>query len=110
MMHYLQSIQTEIAIAGMFFITLINRVGFLFFKKPLKLNINWQYVLKLAPAVALAATVMLDTFFVQGQFLGFTHNMRLAAVIVSIISFIYSKQIWVSLLAGLIAWCLYTIF
>jgi branched-subunit amino acid transport protein len=101
--------QTEITIIGMFFVTLINRVGFLFFKKPLNLSINWQYVLRLAPAVALATTVMLDTFFMQGNFLGIMHNMRLVAVIVAIVSFAYSKKIWVSLLVGLVVWCSYTI-
>jgi branched-subunit amino acid transport protein len=109
-MHYLQTIQTEIAIFGMFFVTLISRVGFLFFKKPLKLSVNWQYVLRLAPAVALATTVMLDTFFAQGNFIGFMHNMRLLAVIAATVSFIYSRKIWVSLLVGLVVWCSYTIY
>jgi branched-subunit amino acid transport protein len=53
---------------------------------------------------------MLDTFFAQGNFIGFMHNMRLLAVIAATVSFIYSRKIWVSLLVGLVVWCSYTIY
>jgi len=99
--------QDNIAIIGMFFITLITRVGFLFLTKPLKVNLKWQYILRLAPAVALAATVMLDTFFYKNNFLGIMHNTKLFAVLIAIAFFIYFKKVWLSLIAGIAVWCIF---
>ncbi len=98
------------AILGMFFVTLLTRVGFLFWHKPLKLSVSWQYILKLAPTVALATTVMLDTFFYKQQFLGITNNIKILAVIIGIITFIKFPKIWISLSCSILSWCIFIYF
>src|SRR5688500_6726830 len=97
---------TNIGIIGMFFVTLITRVGFMFFNKSLLINDIWQYILRIAPAVALASTIALDTFFIQNNFLGFIYNFRLLAILVAIIVFYISKKVWVSLIFGILTWLL----
>jgi branched-subunit amino acid transport protein len=92
-------------IAGLFMVTVLCRVGFIFLNKPLNISPNVAYVLRIVPTVALGTTVMLNSFFINNNFIGFVDNWRLYAVLACIAAYMLKPHLGLSLLSGTIVWC-----
>ncbi len=90
---------------GLFFITTFTRVGFMFLKQPVKISATLEQALKLAPAIVLSTSIVLEVFSQQSPLEW--QNPKLLAIALGACAYFIRKNALDAMLCGLLVWLLH---